>query len=645
LTYQIGKEISPLIPVNKGSAVPEAVYGQVSTFAGSGISGSFTPLDGIGTAASFAKPTSMVLEASGNMYITEDFRIRKITPAGVVSTVAGRDFPGYADGVGTNVRLSYPQGLSIDGAGNKYFADWGNDFIRKISNTDVVSTIAGNGFYGSVNGTALSSNFYQPTATAVDAAGNIYVADPSNNRIRKISVAGEVTNFAGSGLRGSSDGMGTTASFSYPADIAIDGSGNIFVADTYNNKIRKIAPDGMVSTLAGTGSVGSLNGKGSVASFNYPYGLTVDDVGNVYVSDRENHQIRKISPAGEVTTIAGTGLQGKANGIGVSASFYNPRGIVADHQKSIYVADVMNHLIRKIDLLGFTINPALPAGLLFDGKTGTISGTPSILFKPTNYTITAFNENGNSATNFTLSVVIPAEAPIITSITPSSLSPGTTKLSINGTNFLEASGVTIGGVSATSFSIVSPTTIIAAIPVGISSGNITVTNIYGTGTLPGFIVNQPPNISFSGPQTYETGIEIIPLVPTNSGSAIPAVTYGEVTTVAGNGSSGSANGASTTAIFKNPSSTVADAEGNIYVADAGNNLIRKISPDGTVSTFAGSGSASFADGIGKAASFNQPKDLAIDESGNLYVADYSNFKVRKITPAGAVSTLANFYLL
>ena len=202
----------------------------------------------------------------------------------------------------------------MDSAGNVYVADYGNSKIRKITPAGVVAAFAGSGAQGDADGTASAASFNYPESVAVDSAGNVYVADYGNDEIRKITRAGVVTTFAGSGAPGDADGTGSAASFNGPEGIAVDSAGNVYVADYGNNKIRKITPAGVVTTLAGSGAQGDAGGTGSAASFDGPEGVAVDSADNVYVGDEFNNDIRKITSAGVVTTFAGSGAQGGADG-------------------------------------------------------------------------------------------------------------------------------------------------------------------------------------------------------------------------------------------------------------------------------------------------------------------------------------------
>ncbi|MDB5255533.1 MAG: hypothetical protein JWM14_228 [Chitinophagaceae bacterium] len=323
--------------------------GEVTTVAGSSTAGN---ANGTGTAATFSTPTGVTVDGSGNLYVADEQNaiIRKITPAGVVTTFAGSGVQATGNGTGTSSSFVFPLGIAVDASGNVYIGDEGAHNVRKITAATVVTTLAGSSTSGFVNATGTAASFHTPQGLAVDADGNVYVADAGNNCIRKITSAGVVTTFAGSSTSGHDDATGTAATFFSPSAVALDGSGNLYVADKTNNIIRKITSAGVVTTLAGTSGVtGSANGTGSAASFNNPRGIAADQSGNVYVSDTGNNLIRKITPAGVVTTLAGSGSSGSANGIGTAASFNSPTGITVDGSGHVYVADASNNLIRRID--------------------------------------------------------------------------------------------------------------------------------------------------------------------------------------------------------------------------------------------------------------------------------------------------------
>jgi len=329
---------------NKTEDIPEPTI-TVSTLAGNGTVGF---ADGIGVEAQFNRPCGVAVDASGNVYVgdRDNNRIRKITSAGVVSTLAGSEI-GFADGEGTTAKFCFPQGIAVDASGNVYVADMGNHRIRKITPAGLVSTLAGS-VIGFADGIGAAAQFSQPHGLAIDASGNLYVGDWSNHRIRKITPAGVVSTLAGSGTDGFADGAGAVAQFNLPKGVTVDVSGNVYVADVGNNRIRKITPKGVVSTLAGSGNDGFVEGSGAVAQFRFPQDVVVDVSGNVYVTDMHNERIRKITPKGVVSTLAGSGIMGFVDGAGATAQFHTPAGIAIDASGSVYVGDDANSRIRKI---------------------------------------------------------------------------------------------------------------------------------------------------------------------------------------------------------------------------------------------------------------------------------------------------------
>jgi serine/threonine-protein kinase len=292
-------------------------------------------------------------------------------PTVTVTILAGGGGAGYTNGSGTAAFFNDPLGLAVGATGNIYVGDADNNLIRKISPAGVVSTFAGGGVGSNTNGIGTTASFYGPVDVAIDATGNLYVADQNNNLIRKISPVGVVSTFAGGGVGSNTNGTGTTASFGSPQGIAVDASGNIYVAG--GNLIRKITSSGVVTTLAGGGtnkSNANGDGMGIAASFVEPMGITVDTGGNVYVADFGDNLIRKITSSGAVTTIAGSfDVIGNTNGKGSAASFNNPLGIAVDAAGNLYVSDYRNNLIRKISPVGVVstlVSMAGPKGIAVD---------------------------------------------------------------------------------------------------------------------------------------------------------------------------------------------------------------------------------------------------------------------------------------
>ena len=316
----------------------------VSTFTGIGVGIS----DGAANEAQFFEPYGIDVDKNGFIYVADrtSHRIRKIDPSGNVTTIAGHYAGGYADGNGTAARFYYPTDVAVDTGGNIYVADQLNNMIRKIDLLGNVTTVAGSKEIGLINGNGTEARFYYPNAIDLDHLGNIYVSDWNNNVIRMIDPSGNVTTFAGTGYGYADGDRLSTAKFATPSGIAVDKTGNVYVADYGNYKIRKIDLSGNVSTIAGSSS-GFADGAGSAAKFASTGALDVDETGNLFVSDFMNHKIRKITSAGTVTTLAGS-VAGFTNGPGLSARFERARGVAVDSYGNIYIADTDNHVIRKI---------------------------------------------------------------------------------------------------------------------------------------------------------------------------------------------------------------------------------------------------------------------------------------------------------
>jgi sugar lactone lactonase YvrE len=328
--------------------------GAVSTLAGTAASAGST--DGTGAAARFHSPIGVAVDVNGTAYVADQSNhvIRRISAAGVVSTLAGTALSvGSADGTGAAARFKYPYGVAVDAAGTVYVSDQYNHTIRKITPAGVVSTFAGQpGHLGSADGQGSAARLRMPAGLALDAVGNLYVADQGNHTIRKITSAGVVTTLAGRALRADSlDGTGSNARFEQPAGVAVDAAGNVYVTDQENRMIRKVTPAGVVSRFAGqNGYTGRRDTTVPLAArFNFPTGIAIDPTGTLYVADRFNHAIRVISPSGSVTTLAGNPLgAGSANGTGAAARFNCPMGVAVDATGAVYVTDQSNHTVRVI---------------------------------------------------------------------------------------------------------------------------------------------------------------------------------------------------------------------------------------------------------------------------------------------------------
>jgi sugar lactone lactonase YvrE len=344
----------------------------VTTLAGSSRGGSD---DGTGTAARFSSPAGVALDASGNLYVADslNYTIRKVTPAGTVTTLAGLAGQiGRDDGTGNAARFYGPLAVAVDPAGNVYAGDGAGQTVRKITPDGVVTTFAGMGGNPPNDGTGSAAGFFQPSGMAADSVGNIYVSDGFS--IRKITSAAVVTTLMGQAFQtGSDDGTGGAARFGNPQGLAVDSSSNVYVADAGNNTIRKITPAGVVTTLAGlAGQNGVKDGIGNTARFSQPYGVAVDSAGNVFVADTRNNLIREITPAGVVTTLAGwkPGPGNLDGGLGCEAEFSSPIGVAVDSAGNVYISDGHNRITKgmgpSFSVLHFDLYPPC-SETIFDG--------------------------------------------------------------------------------------------------------------------------------------------------------------------------------------------------------------------------------------------------------------------------------------
>ena len=546
-----------------------------------------------------------ILSAAFQLLCAEDYEV--ITLAGVA--------PGSADGLGQIARFNRPTGVAVDHSDNIYVSDSGNFTIRKITSTGLVSTVAGSvGHTGSTNGAGSAARFGYPNALAVGAGGVVYVADQMLNVVRKIASDGLVSNwvsinlpsgiainsagdvfvssasgnqiyrvtpagvvslFAGSasGESGTTNGTGTNARFYWPAGLAIDSSDNIYVAETSNYSIRKITPGGVVTTLAGMpGTSGRMDGTGSDARFGNLYGLAIDSNGNLYASDGK--AVRKITPTAVVSTWAGSELPGSIDGDGNAARFDWPQGIAVDSTGNVFVGDTNLSVIKKISS---SRQVTTFAGLASPGNTNA-TGADARFYGPSD---TAVDSSGAvyvvDAFNNSVRKVTPAGAVTLFAGYVGAYSTG-------------EPGATIEDIFVPARAAFDPV------------GNLVVTS---------------------------TGRNIVVRIS-------PA---GTVTTVAGSNVAGSTDGAASVASFNSPTGVAVSNSGVIYVSDPSSSTIRKIATDGTVATLAGSvGVFGYTNGTGNAATFNLPKGMAVDATGNVYVADTQNHAIRKVTPAGVVST-------
>ena len=360
--------------------VREISGGIINTIAGTGTIAGFDGDGGPATDALFNHPAGIALDATGNIYVADEFnaRIRMINTGGVINTIAGNGSFGYAGDGGAAVaaELYQPTGIILDASGNIYIADMVNDAVRKINTSGIINTIGGIGSsgFGGDGGPATSALMHFPCALALDAGGNLFIADQTNNRVREINTSGTMSTLVGNGLVGYGDGgPATAAQLGGPQDVAIDAIGNVYIADIYHNLIRKVDTAGIISTFAGTGMSGYTGdgGPATAAAFNQPIGLAVDDTGNIYIADVGNVRIRKVNPAGIITTVVGSGALGYSGdgGPALDAALNAPQYVAVDHAGNMYISD-QNTLIRKINAAGIITTLAGGTLMGFAGDGG-----------------------------------------------------------------------------------------------------------------------------------------------------------------------------------------------------------------------------------------------------------------------------------
>ena len=505
-------------------------------------------------------------DSSGNFYLYDNNTIKKYSSAGALIGV-------FATGTSPDAMFTtLPSNLAIDSSNNIYgFIGTATGVLPhsvvKITPAGVISVLAGPGGVtknGYADGTGSAARFDNPQGSCLDSAGNLFIADTTNNRIRKVTPAGVVTTFAGSGVAGNTDGTGVAAQFNSPRAICCDSSDNLYVFDSASGRIRKITSSAVVTTFFSTGSTSI-------------YSLTVDSSGSIFYPT--GNRIDKITSAGVLSIFAGSGTAGSANGTGAAATFRSPRGIVIDSSDNLYVTDYLNYTIRKI-----TSSAVVTTLAGNPGTPGSTDGTAG-------------------AATFNLNTAIGIN-----------ISNGDLYVTPNGQNFRK---ITSGGVVTT------PAT-------------------GGSGQRDGYLNSALYSNSIVGLSVTSTGL--IYISDTNNHTIrVMDIAGNSVTTLAGSPGStlGFADGTGSAARFDTPIGLTVDSSGNVYVVEQANNTIRKITPAGVVTTLAGLARASgSANGTGSAARFNNPTGIVVNSVGDIFVYDRSNYVIRKVTQAGVVTTVA-----
>ena len=510
----------------------------------------------------------------------------------IIETVAGGSSYRGDGGAAVAAQLRSPLGVALDAAGNLYIADEFNNRIRKVDAAGVISTVAGTGTqgYGGDGGAATSAQLYWPRGVALDGAGNLYIADSGNSRIRKVDPAGVISTVAGDGTRGyGGDGdPAVDAQLNRPYGLALDGAGNLYIADTVNHRIRKVDAAGAITTVAGDGTFGygGDGGAAVAAQLASPAGLALDGAGNLYIADNNNHRIRKVDAAGVITTVAGSGMGGFGGGgyggdggAATSAQLYWPRGVALDGAGNLYIADSGNSRIRKVD----------PAGVI-----STVAGDGT----------RGYGGDGDPA----------AAAQLASPFGVALDGAGNLYIADQGNNRIRK--VDAAGAI---------TTVAGGGPVG-DDGAAVAAQLYW-----------PTGVALDGASNLY-------IADQNNNRIRKVDAAGAITTVAGDGTLGYSGdgGAATAAQLNRPAGVAPDGSGNLYIADSGNQRIRKVDAAGVITTVAGDGTFGYSGdgGAATAAQLNSPRGVALDGSGNLYIADLFNNRIRKVDAAGVITTVA-----
>jgi uncharacterized protein (TIGR03437 family) len=600
-----------------------------------------TPMPG--TSASLTLTLSVATDTSGNVYFVASNCIFKLDKSGLLSRVAGNAKPGYSgDGGPASTAQIFPPlltGLAVDPQGNIFVSDYGR--IRRISPTGTITTFAGNGVAGDSGdgGPATFAEFAQPSGLALDSRGDLFIAD--ENRVRMVSQSGIITTVAGNGTPGYSGdgGPATSAQLKYPRGLAVDGQGNLLIADFSNGRVRKVTPDGIITTIAGGGasSTGDGGPATSVALFE-PVGVAVDSLGDVFIAEMLANRIREVSTGGTITTIAGTGRAGVSGdgGPAANALIYGPESVAVDGLGNIFISDQSSR-IREIAASGI-INTVAGGGNLGAAAGGAAAaaqlGMPNAVAVDAEGNLFIADQTANRVWKVSQDGTIGTAA-------------GTGAAGYSGDGG-QAASATLSGPMGVAFdrqgdlfiSDVGNQRIRRVSPIGL------INTVAGNGTY-GYSGDGGPatGAQLFDPEGVATDSQGNLYISDVANFRVRKVSPGGViTTVAGNGKLGYSGdgGAATSAELASPGAVAADSQGNLFIADVNNQRVRRVSPDGTIITVAGLGTAGFSGDGGPASSaqlFN-PEGVAVDSQGNLYISDTSNFRIRRVSLGGIITTVA-----
>jgi uncharacterized protein YjdB len=526
-----------------------------------------------------------------------------------ITTIAGTpSVLGYSgdNGPATAAKMNGPWKAVKDAAGNIYMTDQQANLVRKINAAGIITTIAGGGVSTANGVPATNASLYSPYGIAVDAAGNVYIADHGTNTVRKVNTSGIISTFAGGGAS-SADGVAATSeALATPGDIVIDGSGNFYISDLGFQKIRKVNPAGIITTIAGTGTAGFSGdgGDATSAKLHSPFGLSFDGAGNLYFVDELNYRIRMVNTSGIITTIGGNGSNtyGGDGLAATAASMVDPEGVAVDGAGNVFVADNGDSRIREISSSGIM---STFAGNGTNGYNGDGAPATTEVYYTSGLSFDAagtmyISDHGNRIIR-TAHFSLPKPGTITGNL---NVCPGNTTALTD----ITATGTGTWSSSATAVATVGSTGVVTGVSNGFATITYTVSNGCGS------------NVALA---TVNVGVPLI-------------------STIAGNGTSGYTgdNGPATSAQFNAPYKAVTDGTGNLYVSDVNNNVVRKVSPSGIITNFAGNGTIGYTgdNGPATAAQLNQPYGLATDASGNVYIG--TGKTVRKVSPSGIITTFA-----
>ena len=632
-----------LIPFGLILAIPLCAHptGSVPSYTIDTVAGSSAVGDGgPATAASLSDAEGVAVDSTGNVFIADanDHRIRRIALDGTISTVAGDGFPGFRGdgGPASAARLNTPYGIAVDPSGNLFIADLGNNRVRKIAPGGTITT---------VNGT---EKFLAPRNVSLDAAGNLYVSEFCGHRVRRVAVDGSITTIAGTGTASFSGdgGAANAAQLDYPAGLAFDSAGNLYIADSSNNRVREVLASGVITTVLGTGDPGATLPN----QLNVPTGVAIDSLGNLDVADSGNQRIQQLAPAGGLQTLPGSGrdvaadrkgdlfiaagshvleltpslklvtiagggayLYGGDGGPATAARLNSPVAIALDAAGALYIADQRNSRVRKVDAAGTITTIA---------GDGTFGSGPGQLSAPGGVTV---NRSGEvyiaDENNDRIQAII---------------SPG---------NIVTVAGIAVpgfngDGLPATSTQIFSPGSMAVGPDGGIyfaDKGNQRLREIRPSQT-----ISTVAQMAAGGVALDSLGVIYIADAALHQVFRIDRAGHQVVIAGTGVAGFGGDGGPALAATLNSPGGVAVDGNGNVYIADTGNNRIRVVTPDATIHSIAGDGTAGFDGDSGAALSavLNAPTALALDAVGGIWIADTGNNRIRKLAPAGAAGQVS-----